>query len=65
MLSSLLYWFLHNKVCSMYHYLADNGSVSTDRCASVVSRFLELDLEKDDVSAFLKDYVLPTAEGFL
>ena len=49
----------------MYHYFADNGRVSIVRCASVVSRFLELDLEKDDVSAFLKDYVLPTAEGFL
>ena len=31
----------------------------------MVSKFLELDLEKDDVSTFLKDYVLPTAEGFL
>ena len=44
---------------------ADDGSVSTGRCASVVSKFLELDLEKDDVSAFLKDYVLPTTEGIL
>ena len=31
----------------------------------MVSKFLELDLEKDDVSTFLKDYVLPTTEEIL
>ncbi len=29
----------------------------------MVSKFLELDLERDDISSFLKEVVLPTAEG--
>ena len=36
-----------------------------NRCDKIVSKFLELDLENDDLMAFLKDFVLPTAEGVL
>lgn len=31
-------------------------------CAAIVSRFMELDLEQDDLFAFLNDYVLPIAD---
>ena len=58
---------LHHIACcylvSSVQYVSHH--YSTGRCASVVSKFLELDPEKDDVLTFLKDYVLPTAEGFL
>ena len=30
-----------------------------------MARFMELDLEKDDLEAFLKDFVLPTGKGVL
>ena len=35
------------------------------RCDQIVSKFLDLDLENDDLMALLKDFVLPTAEGVL
>ena len=35
------------------------------RCAAIVNRFLELDLEQDDLVAFLNDFVIPTAERVL
>lgn len=35
------------------------------RCALIVSEFFQLDLEKDDVCKFLKETVLPVAEGIL
>ena len=42
-----------------------NTTFTINRCASVVSKFMQLDLEKDDVSSFLKDCVIPIAEGIL
>jgi len=42
-----------------------NTTFTINRCASIVSKFMELDLEKDDVSSFLKDCVIPIAEGIL
>ena len=33
------------------------------RCAAMVSHFIDLDITNDDVSLFLKDYILPAAEG--
>ena len=30
------------------------------RCEIIVSQFLNMDLDNDDVGAFLKDFVLPT-----
>ena len=42
-----------------------NTTFTVNRCASIVSKFMELDLEKDDVSSFLKDSVIPIAEGIL
>ena len=42
-----------------------NTTSVVGRCASVVSKFMELDLEKDDVSMFLKECVIPIAEGIL
>ena len=35
------------------------------RCEKIVARFLELDLENDDLESFLKDFVLPTGTGIL
>ena len=35
------------------------------RCEKIVSRFLELDLENDDLEAFLKDFVYPTGKDIL
>ena len=35
------------------------------RCAGIVSKFMSLDLDKDDVTGFLRDYVLPTAQDIL
>ena len=35
------------------------------RCELIVARFMELDLENDDLEAFLKDFVLPTAKDIL
>ena len=37
----------------------------SSRCEKIVSRFMELDIENDDLVAFLKDFVLPTAKGIL
>ena len=34
-------------------------------CAAIVSRFMELDLEQDDLFTFLNDYVLPITDGTL
>lgn len=33
------------------------------RCFLIVDKFLELDLDNDDLSAFLTNFVLPTSEG--
>ena len=33
------------------------------RCAAMVSHFIDLDITNDDVSLFLKDYILPAADG--
>lgn len=35
------------------------------RCAAIVSRFMELELDKDDLFTFLSEYVLPTANEIL
>ena len=35
------------------------------RSEKIVAKFLELDLEKDDLEAFLRDFVKPTAKGIL
>ena len=35
------------------------------RSEKIVSRFLELDLENDDLESFLKDFVLPTGKDIL
>ena len=35
------------------------------RCASIVSRFLDLDLERDNVVGFLQEFVLPSAKDIL
>lgn len=37
--------------------------LSVLRCSAIVDRFMQLDLEKDDASSFLKDFVLPASEG--
>ncbi len=35
------------------------------RCQQIVSKFMELDLDRDDIATFFKDVVLPAAEGVL
>ncbi len=35
------------------------------RCQQIVSKFMELDLDRDDIAAFFKDVVLPAAESVL
>jgi hypothetical protein len=35
------------------------------RFSAITTRFMELDLEKDDLSSFLKDFVLPTSQGIV
>ena len=32
------------------------------RCADIVHRFMELDIEQDDLVVFLSDFVIPTAD---
>ena len=39
--------------------------MSCHRSEKIVARFLELDLENDDLEAFLKDFVLPTGKDIL
>jgi len=35
------------------------------RCEVIVSQFLSMDLDNDDVGAFLKDLVLPATNGLV
>ncbi|XP_011405401.2 PREDICTED: mutS protein homolog 5 [Amphimedon queenslandica] len=42
-----------------------NTEAKTKVCIDIVNRFMELDLEKDDVVGFLQDYVLPTAKDII
>lgn len=39
----------------------DDGDQQKD-CAIIVSRFMELDLDQDDLFAFLNDYVLSATD---
>ncbi|XP_060085682.1 mutS protein homolog 5-like [Ylistrum balloti] len=39
--------------------------VQYKRCEDIVKKFLELDLDTDDLQAFLRDYVLPASQGLL
>ena len=35
------------------------------RCADIVYRFMELDIEEDNLVAFLSDFVMPTADKIM
>ena len=43
----------------------ENLGAQQKRCAAIISRFMELDIEQDDLVAFLRDYVIPTTEGVI
>ncbi|XP_064626771.1 mutS protein homolog 5-like [Lineus longissimus] len=45
----------------------DSASTETQfkRCSAITTRFMELDLEKDDLYSFLNDFVLPTSQGIV
>ena len=55
---------LHNE-CHVCVCVCARVCVCVHRSEKIVSRFLELDLENDDLQAFLKDFVLPTGRGIL
>lgn len=48
-------------------YRVDSPGVDVQfkRCEDIVNRFLELDLDKDDLQVFLHDVVLPASQGLL
>lgn len=45
----------------------DAGMLGTQqrRCADIVYRFMELDIEQDDLVTFLSDFVIPTADKIM
>lgn len=44
---------------------AETLDAQQKRCAAIVSRFMELDIEQSDLVAFLNDFVLPTTDGII
>uniref|UniRef100_A0A8W8KCT3 Uncharacterized protein n=1 Tax=Magallana gigas TaxID=29159 RepID=A0A8W8KCT3_MAGGI len=48
-------------------YAIDTADTETHfkRSELIVKKFLDLDLETDDLESFLRDFVMPTSEGKL
>lgn len=55
----------HNCGEAVEKLAAGNIDVQQKRCAAIVSHFMKLDLEKDDIVAFLNDFVIATADAVL
>ena len=56
---------LHNCGEAVEKLAAVNIDVQQKRCAAIVSKFMELDIEKDDIVAFLNDFGIATADSVL